>query len=69
MSSHHDHDSHTSETKPASFGTPLILGLVTVLVIFLLVSTCDKKHCHAESHEKHNVEHHAADHADSHSAH
>ena len=45
MSSHHDqHDNHSEEAKPVAFRTPLILGLVTLLAIVLLVSTCDKKH-------------------------
>lgn len=43
MSSHHDHDNHPQEVKPVAFRTPLILALVTVLIIFLAVSTCDKK--------------------------
>ena len=44
MSSHHDHNQHSHETKPVAFRTPLILALVTVLVILLAVSTCDNKH-------------------------
>jgi hypothetical protein len=44
MSSHHDHDNHSQEVKPVSFRTPLIMALVTVLLILLAVSTCDKKH-------------------------
>ena len=45
MSSHHDHhDQHSEEAKPVAFRTPMILGLVTLLAIVLLVSTCDKKH-------------------------
>jgi hypothetical protein len=44
MSSHHDHDNHSHEAKPVAFRTPLILGLVTILIILLAVSTCDKKH-------------------------
>ena len=45
MSSHHDqHDNHSDEAKPVAFRTPLILGLVTLLAIVLLVSTCNKKH-------------------------
>ena len=44
MSSHHDHDNHSHEAKPVAFRTPLILGLVTILVILLAVSTCDNKH-------------------------
>jgi OmpA-OmpF porin, OOP family len=56
MSSHHDHnDHHSEETKPVAFRTPLILGLVTVLAIVLLVSTCDKKH--ESKSEAHNKEH------------
>ena len=44
MSSHHDHDNHSTEPKEVSFRTPLIMALVTVLIILLAVSTCDKKH-------------------------
>lgn len=44
MSSHHDHDNHSNEAKPVAFRTPLILGLVTILIILLAVSTCDNKH-------------------------
>lgn len=44
MSSHHDHDNHSSEPKTVAFRTPLIMGLVTILIILLAVSTCDKKH-------------------------
>ena len=52
MSSHHDHhDNHSKETKPVAFRTPLILGLVTLLAIVLLVSTCDKKHGCCEEEE------------------
>lgn len=45
MGSHHDHDHPVTETKPVAFRTPLILGLVTILAILLLVSTCDNKKC------------------------
>jgi hypothetical protein len=41
MSSHHDHDNHSTESKPVSFRTPLIMGLVTVFLILVGVSTCD----------------------------
>lgn len=51
MASHHDNH-HTEEKKPVSFRTPLILGLVTLLAIVLLVSTCDKKHGHCECKEE-----------------
>ena len=45
MSSHHDHDSHhVTEEKPVSFRVPLIMALVTILLILLLVSTCDGGH-------------------------
>lgn len=44
MSSHHDHDNHSTEPKEVSFRTPMIMALVTVLIILLAVSTCDKKH-------------------------
>ncbi len=66
MSSHHDHDDHHSnEPKPVAFRTPLILGLVTILAIMLLVSTCDKKHgccedgekCEASCELKHDAKH------------
>lgn len=64
MSSHHD-THHTEEKKPVSFSTPMILGIVTLLAIVLLVSTCDKKHgcCEDESKcettEVHGGEHNA----------
>ena len=35
MSSHHDHDNHSQEVKPVAFRTPLIMGLVTILIILL----------------------------------
>ncbi len=76
MSSHHD-THHTEEKKPVSFSTPMILGIVTLLAIVLLVSTCDNKHgcCEDESacetteaqhggkHNAHATESHAAEHA------
>lgn len=52
MSSHHDQDNHSNEAKPVAFRTPLILGLVTILIILLAVSTCDKKHGCCEDKEK-----------------
>lgn len=52
MSSHNDHDQHSHEAKPVAFRTPLILALVTVLIILLAVSTCDKKHGCCEDEEK-----------------
>jgi hypothetical protein len=52
MSSHHDHDNHSSEPKKVSFRTPMILAFVTVLIILLGVSTCDKKHGCCEDGEK-----------------
>jgi len=52
MSSHHDHDNHPQEAKPVAFRTPLILALVTVLVILLGVSTCDKRHGCCENPDK-----------------
>lgn len=69
MSSHHDHDQPVSETKPVAFRTPLIMALVTVLIILLAVSTCDKKEegccegeakCETKCEDKHG-EHHGAD--------
>ena len=62
MSSHHDdhHDQHSEEAKPVAFRTPLILGLVTLLAIVLLVSTCDKKHDCCE--DKAKCEGHAKEH-------
>ena len=71
MSSHHDHDNHSTEPKEVSFRTPMILAFVTVLIILLAVSTCDKKHgcCEDEAkceaacetkhgeHETHGTEH------------
>jgi len=56
MSSHHD--DHSTEEKTVSFKTPIIMGLVTVLIILLAVSTCDRKqHCHAtaEHHSGHEA--------------
>lgn len=64
MSSHHD-THHTEEKKPVSFSTPMILGIVTLLVILLSVSTCDNKHeccegdCECETTEVHGSEHNA----------
>lgn len=52
MSSHDHHDHHSTEPKPVAFRTPMILGLVTMLAIVLLVSTCDKKHGCCEDGEK-----------------
>ena len=72
MSSHHDHDNHSNEAKPVAFRTPLILGLVTILLILLAVSTCDKKHgccedekkCEASCESKHGEhETHGTEHA------
>lgn len=61
MSSHHDHhDQHSEEAKPVAFRTPMILGLVTLLLIVLLVSTCDKKHGCCE--DKAKCEGHAKEH-------
>jgi hypothetical protein len=69
MSSHHDHDNHSTEPKEVAFRTPLIMALVTVLIILLAVSTCDKKHgccegdkekCEASCEAKHG-EHGAAE--------
>ena len=54
MSSHHDHDNHSAEPKEVAFRTPLIMGLVTVLIILLAVSTCDNKHV---EHETNSTEH------------
>lgn len=73
MSSHHDHDNHSAEPKKVAFRTPLIMGLVTIFIILLAVSTCDKKHgccegdkenCEAACEAKHG-EHgaHATEHA------
>lgn len=47
MSSGHDHhDNHSKEPKTVAFRTPLIMGLVTILIIVLAVNACDKKdHC------------------------
>ena len=62
MSSHHDHhDQHSEEAKPVAFRTPMILGLVTLLAIILLVSTCDKKHGCCE--DKAKCEGHAKEHS------
>jgi hypothetical protein len=45
MSSHHDDHNHSTEPKKVHFSTPLIMGLVTILLILIAVSTCDhKKH-------------------------
>lgn len=52
MNSHNNHDQHSNEAKPVAFRTPLILALVTVLLILLAVSTCDKKHGCCEDEEK-----------------
>jgi hypothetical protein len=50
--SSHDHDNHSTEPKEVAFRTPLIMGLVTILIILLAVSTCDKKHGCCEDKEK-----------------
>ena len=44
MSSHNDDHNHSNEPKKVQFRTPLIMGFVTVFLIFLAVSTCDPKH-------------------------
>lgn len=63
MASHHDNH-HSEEKKPVSFSTPMILGLVTLLAIVLLVSTCDKKHgcCEEEAKCEQADAHHGAGH-------
>lgn len=60
MSSHHDqHDHPVSESKPISFGVPLILGLVAMFIIVLAVSLGDPCHCcHDEKCEAEATEHH-----------
>ena len=80
MSSHHDHDNHSTEPKEVSFRTPLIMGLVTVLIILLAVSTCDNKphgadgehhegtEAHVHATEEHAVEAHEAAPAEEHVA-
>lgn len=72
MGSHHDHDHHVTENKPVSFITPLILGLVTLLAILLLVSTCDRKKecceggkCETECTDAHG-EHHGTEATENH---
>jgi len=56
MSSHHDHDNHSTEPKSVAFGTPLILALVLVLIMLVAVSTCDnKKHETAHAEEAHKT--------------
>lgn len=64
MSSHNDHDHQPTENKPVSFTTPLILALVTLLVILLSVSTCDRKKdcceggtCETKCEDKHEAHH------------
>ncbi|MES2760906.1 MAG: hypothetical protein V4677_01820 [Bacteroidota bacterium] len=52
MSSHNDHDNHSTEPKEVSFRTPMIMAFVTVLIILLGVSTCDKGHGCCEDGEK-----------------
>lgn len=52
MSSHNDHDNHSSEPKKVAFRTPMIMAFVTVLIILLAVSTCDKGHGCCEDGEK-----------------
>ena len=37
MSSHNDDHNHSAEPKKVQFRTPLIMGFVTVLLIFLAV--------------------------------
>ena len=52
MSSHHDQDNHSNEAKPVAFRTPLILGLVTIFILLVAISTCDKKQGCCEGAEK-----------------
>ena len=68
MSSHNDHDNHSTEPKEVSFRTPLILGLVTTLIILLAVSTCDNKPHSAGGEHHEATEAHAHD-ADGHEGH
>lgn len=69
MSSHNDNH-HSEEQKPVAFRTPMILGLVTLLAIVLLVSTCDKKQhhcegdCACEKTETHHGGHEGAEHGE-----
>jgi hypothetical protein len=35
MSSHHDDHNHSTEPKKVHFSTPLIMGLVTILLILI----------------------------------
>ncbi len=51
MSAHNDNHHQVTETKPVSFRTPLIFGLVVIALILLLVSTCDNKHHQKCEHE------------------
>ena len=68
MSSHHDHhDHHSEEAKPVAFRTPMILGLVTLLAIVLLVSTCDKKHGVAHGNGEGHAIHHQTEATEEHS--
>ena len=43
MSSHHDDHQHSSEPKKVQFRTPMIMGIVTLIVILLALSMCDNK--------------------------
>lgn len=66
MSSHNDHDHQPTENKPVSFITPLILGLVTILIIVISVNACDRKKetccedgttCETKCEDKHDAHH------------
>jgi hypothetical protein len=56
-----NHENHSAEVKEVSFTTPLILGLVTVLVILAFVSIGDNKHhgCEAKNAHGHEQPSHA----------
>ena len=52
MSSHDNHDNHSSEPKAVSFTVPFILASVLLVIIFMVLSLCDpKKHGECECKE------------------
>jgi hypothetical protein len=52
MSSHDNHNDHSSEPKAVSFTVPFILASVVLVVIFSFLSMCDpKKHGECECKE------------------
>jgi hypothetical protein len=57
MSSSHNDDQHSNETKPVAFTVPLIMASVLVFIIVMFLSLCDPKqhHAGADEHGAHNA--------------